>query len=58
MNPEEKPKDLQKIKTTEEKFRNYYILNEAVIRPVNIFDDIVLEKGEERVEEKKEYNQN
>ena len=58
VNPEEKAKDLQKIKTTEEKFRNYYILNEAVIRPVNIFDDIVLEKGEERVEEKKEYNQN
>lgn len=53
VNPEEKAKDLQKIKTTEDKFRNYYILNGSVIRPVNIFDDIVLEQGEERVEEEK-----
>ena len=45
---------MQKIKTTEDKFRNFYILNESVIRPVNVFDQIVLEEGEERVEEKKE----
>ncbi len=54
VNPEEKALDFQKIKTTEEKFRNFYILNQSVIRPVDIFDQIVLESGEERIEEKKE----
>ncbi len=54
VNPDDKAKDMQKIKTTEDKFRNFYILNESVIRPVNVFDQIVLEEGEERVEEKKE----
>lgn len=52
VNPQDKAIDIQKIKTTEEKFRNYYILNTTVVRPVNIFDEIVLENGEEKFEEK------
>ncbi|MBK8394082.1 MAG: hypothetical protein IPL26_02405 [Leptospiraceae bacterium] len=51
VNPEEKAKEFQKIKTTEAKFINFYILNESVIKEVNVFDEIVLEEGEERVED-------
>ncbi|HNK58309.1 MAG TPA: hypothetical protein PLL86_19015, partial [Leptospiraceae bacterium] len=54
VNPEDQAKDFQKIMTTEDKFRNVYILNQSVIKQVNIFDEIVLEDGEERIEEKKE----
>lgn len=53
INAEDKAIDFQKIKTTEEKFRNVYILNQSVIKQVNIFDEIVLEEGEERIEVKK-----
>lgn len=54
VNPEDKAIDLQKIKTTEERFRNLYILNQSVLLPVSVFDEIVLESGEEKVEEPKE----
>ena len=50
-NPDDKAKDLQKIKTTEEKFKSFYKLKESVTRPVNVFEEIVLEEGEEKYEE-------
>ena len=54
VNPVDKAKDLQKIKTTEEKFRNVYILDQSVLLPVSVFDEIVLDKGEEKLDDKKE----
>ena len=52
INPDDKAKDIQKIKTTEEKFKSFYKLKELVTRPVNVFEEIVLEEGEEKYEEK------
>ena len=46
-----KKKYIQKIKTTEEKFKSFYKLKESVTRPVNVFEEIVLEEGEEKIDE-------
>jgi len=51
VNPEDKAKDIYRIKTTEDKFKNFYILNKSVIRPVNVFKEIDLEDGEEKIDE-------